>query len=47
MRIRSLANSFDSPPMLMYIILLGIIGLILVKIVDIIERKLTAWQEKI
>lgn len=47
MRIRSLANSFDSAPMLMYIILLGIIGLILVKIVDIIERKLTAWQEKI
>lgn len=33
--------------MLMYIILLGIIGLILVKIVDIIERKLTGWQEKI
>ena len=47
MRIRSLANSFDSPPMLMYIIMLGIIGLILVKVVDIIERKLTAWQEKI
>ena len=47
MRIRSLANSFDSPPMLMYIILLGIIGLILVKIVDIFERKLTGWQEKI
>ena len=47
MRIRSLANSFDSPPMLMYIIMLGIIGLVLVKIVDIIERKLTAWQEKI
>ena len=33
--------------MLMYIIMLGIIGLILVKFVDIIERKLTAWQEKI
>ncbi len=47
MRIRSLANSFDAPPMLMYIILLGIIGLVLVKIVDIIERKLTGWQEKI
>lgn len=47
MRIRSLSNSFDSPPMLMYIILLGIIGLLLVKIVDIIERKLTGWQEKI
>ncbi len=47
MRIRSLSNSFDSAPMLMYIILLGIIGLILVKVVDIIERKLTGWQEKI
>lgn len=47
MRIRSLSNSFESAPMLMYIILLGVIGLILVKIVDIIERKLTGWQEKI
>ncbi len=47
MRIRSLSNSFESAPMLMYIILLGIIGLILVKIVDIIERRLTGWQEKI
>lgn len=47
MRIRSLANSFDSAPMLMYIIMLGIIGMILVKIVDIIERRLTGWQEKI
>ena len=47
MRIRSLSNSFESAPMLMYIILLGIIGLLLVKVIDIIERKLTAWQEKI
>ena len=47
MRIRSLSNSFEAAPMLMYIILLGIIGLILVKIVDIIERKLTGWQEKV
>ena len=47
MRIRSLANNFEAAPMLMYIILLGIIGLILVKVVDIIERKLTGWQEKI
>ncbi len=47
MRIRSLSNSFEAAPMLMYIILLGIIGLILVKMVDIIERKLTGWQEKI
>lgn len=47
MRIRSLANSFESDGMLMYIILLGIIGLILVKITDYIERRLTGWQEKI
>lgn len=47
MRIRSLSNSFESAPMLMYIILLGIIGLVLLKIVDMIERKLTGWQEKI
>lgn len=47
MRIRSLSNSFESAPMLMYIILLGIIGLILVKVIDIIERKLTRWQETI
>lgn len=47
MRIRSLSNSFEAAPMLMYIILLGIIGLLLVKVVDIIERKLTGWQEKI
>ncbi|MDD6919101.1 ABC transporter permease [Anaerococcus sp.] len=47
MRIRSLANAFESDGMLMYIILLGIIGLILVKITDVIERRLTGWQEKI
>ena len=47
MRIRSLSNSFESAPMLMYVIMLGIIGLILVKVIDIIERKLTGWQEKI
>ena len=47
MRIRSLANSFESDGMLMYIILLGIIGLVLVKCVDIIERRLTSWQETI
>lgn len=47
MRIRSLSNSFESDGMLMYIILLGIIGLLLVKVVDLIERKLTKWQETI
>lgn len=46
MRIRSLSNSFETPPMLLYIILIGILGLLLNKIVDIIERRLTRWQEK-
>ena len=46
MRIRSLNNSFDSAPMLAYVIIIGIIGLILNLIVDIIERRLTSWQER-
>ncbi len=46
MRIRSLSGSFESAPMLLYIIILGIIGLVLNKIVDIVERRLTSWQEK-
>ena len=46
MRIRALNNSFDSPPMLLYIIVIGIIGITLEKIIKIIERRLTGWQEK-
>ncbi|HGA1217521.1 TPA: ABC transporter permease, partial [Streptococcus suis] len=46
MRIRSLNNSFDSSGMLLYIILIGVIGLLLNKLVDLIERKLTGWQQK-
>ena len=46
MRIRSLNNSFESAPMLMYVILIGIIGLIVEKVIKYLERRLTSWQEK-
>ncbi len=46
MRIRSLNNSFEAAPMLLYIIIIGIIGMIIEKIVRFLERKLTGWQEK-
>ncbi len=46
MRIRSLNNSFESPPMLLYIIVIGIIGMIVEKIVKYLERRFTGWQEK-
>jgi len=46
MRIRALNNSFESPPMLLYIIIIGIIGMIIEKLVKLMERRLTGWQEK-
>ena len=46
MRIRALSGTFESAPMLLYIILIGIIGTLLNKLVDFIERRLTSWQEK-
>lgn len=46
MRIRSLANSFETAGMLMYIIIIGIIGLIMEKIIKYLEGRLTGWQEK-
>lgn len=46
MRIRALSNTFETAPMLMYIIMIGIIGMAFGKIVDIFERRLTGWQEK-
>ena len=46
MRIRSLNNSFDAAPMLAYVIIIGIIGITLEKIIKFLERKLTGWQEK-
>ena len=46
MRIRSFSNSFEVAPMLLYIILIGIIGITSEKIIKTLERKLTGWQEK-
>ena len=46
MRIRSLNNNFETKPMLLYIITIGVIGLIIEKIIKFLERKLTGWQEK-
>lgn len=46
MRIRTLNSNFDTDPMLLYIIIIGIIGLLVEKVIDFAERKLTGWQEK-
>lgn len=45
MRIRSLNNSFEVAPMLLYIIIIGIIGLTSEKVIKYLERKFTGWQE--
>lgn len=45
MRIRALSNTFESSPMLLYIIIIGIIGLIFEGLVRLLERRLTGWQE--
>ncbi len=47
MRIRSLNNTFDSAPMLAYVIIIGIIGMLVEKIIRFLEKKLTGWQETI
>lgn len=46
MRIRSLNNSFESAPMLLYIIIIGILGISIEKLIKHMERRLTSWQEK-
>ncbi|ROR25310.1 NitT/TauT family transport system permease protein [Mobilisporobacter senegalensis] len=46
MRIRALNNSFESAPMLLYIIIIGIIGITIEKLIKMLERRLTGWQEK-
>ncbi|MGL4335729.1 MAG: ABC transporter permease [Turicibacter sp.] len=46
MRIRSLNNAFDSPPMLLYILIMGCIGLLFNKLITCMERRLTGWQER-
>ena len=46
MRIRSLNSNFETAPMLLYIIIIGIIGIKVEKIIKTLERRLTGWQEK-
>lgn len=46
MRIRTLNSNYESKPMLLYIIIIGIIGMIIEKLIRFAERKLTGWQEK-
>lgn len=46
MRIRAFNSNYEPGPMLLYIIIIGIIGLIIEKVIDFAERKLTGWQEK-
>lgn len=46
MRIRSLSNSFETQPMLLYIIIVGVIGILAEKVLKFFERRLTSWQEK-
>ena len=46
MRIRSLSNTFETAPMMLYIIIVGIIGMLAEKTLKFFERRLTSWQEK-
>ena len=46
MRIKALSNSYETQPMLLYIIIIGVIGMAAEKILKVVERKLTGWQEK-
>lgn len=47
MRIRALNNLFDSAPMLAYVIIIGVIGILIEKLIRFLEKKLTGWQETI
>ena len=46
MRIHSLNNSFESATMPLYIIIIGILGISIEKLIKYLERRLTSWQEK-
>ncbi|MFC6169791.1 ABC transporter permease [Loigolactobacillus jiayinensis] len=46
MRIQSLSQTFDMAPMMLYIIIIGIIGITLDKLIRMFERKVTKWQDK-
>lgn len=45
-RIRSFSGSFEVAPMLLYIIILGIVGILCEKFIKYMEKKLTGWQER-
>ena len=46
MRIRALSSSFETEPMMLYIIVVGVIGMVAEKVLKFFERRLTSWQEK-
>lgn len=46
MRIQSLSQTFDVAPMMLYIIVIGIIGITLDQLIRMFERKVTKWQDK-
>ena len=46
MRIRALSSSFETEPMMLYIIVVGVVGMLAEKILKFFERRLTSWQEK-
>ena len=46
MRIRSLGNTYDTSPLMLYIIIVGIIGMLAEKGLKLLERRVTSWQEK-
>jgi NitT/TauT family transport system permease protein len=46
MRIRSLNSAFEYAPLLGYVIIIGIIGITIEKLIKLMEKRLTGWQEK-
>ena len=46
MRVQAFNSSFDTQPMMLYIIVIGVIGMLAEKILKFFERRLTSWQEK-
>lgn len=46
MRIRALSSSFETEPMMLYIIVVGVIGMLAEKTLKYFERRFTSWQEK-
>jgi NitT/TauT family transport system permease protein len=46
MRIRALSQYFETAPMFLYIVIIGIIGLLIDKGIRLLEKRLTRWQEK-